>query len=58
MNIIESIERYKELDRKNKQKGGLIPKEADESYKLQTYIEEHIIDAIKDGYILVRDNND
>ena len=58
MNIVEAVNRYKELSIKNREKGGLIPTEANESYKLQKYIEENICDALLNGYKLVYDSND
>lgn len=58
MNIIDAIKRYKELNDKNKHNGGLIVSEANEHYRLLKYIEEHIIEAIDEGYILVFNKDD
>lgn len=58
MNILDAINRYKELNVKNRTNNGLIPKENDEIYKLRKYIEENICEALVNGYKLVYDKND
>ena len=58
MNILDAINRYKELNVKNRTNHGLIQKENDEIYKLRKYIEENICEVLVNGYTLVYDKND
>jgi len=58
MNILDAINRYKELNVKNHTNNGLISKENNEIYKLRKYIEENICEALVNGYKLVYDKND
>ncbi len=53
MTILDAIKRYRELSIKNRRNRGLLPTENDEIFKLQKFIEEHIIEAINEGYVLV-----
>lgn len=58
MNMLEAIDRYKELFHKNRRNRGLSVHEANEEFQVRKYIEEHIIDALNEGYKLVFDPDD
>lgn len=55
-NIIEIIEEYLQLKEKNKKNNGLSFKECSRYLKLQKYIQDNIINALSNGYTLIRSN--
>ncbi len=50
--LLKTIDRYKELVKKNRKNGGLNLTDHKEYLSLEDYIKSHILDAIKDGYSL------
>lgn len=52
MTIFEAIDEYRKLHYKNNKRKGLGRTDANRIYELRQYIEEHIIEAIQDGYVL------
>ncbi len=52
--LLKSIDRYKELVKKNRENGGLNLTDHKEYCSLEDYIKSHILDAIKDGYSLLQ----
>ena len=52
--LLKQIERYKELWDKNKKYGGISISEHNEFVNIKEYISSHIMDALNDGYELIK----